>query len=322
MEMGDNISAQVHAEISLENCHSALWSSDGLNPTARYTLAGGHQAMTTVISGADYCGDRGKKEYITRAALRRIIDNMLKPEPDWDEFDYRILNSLSDEKYRALNVGLTRDSHFTTAVLLLETGYIEFDSLPSIKDGVLEFSGRVDNGATLANRDALGASLEYHPSPRPLTQGQLARTRSGTTGIRVASLRRPAGEGYHWPTDSFTKTYYNCRTPYEIDPQDAPPVQSERNARELSAEAREACRRVRYDKIGGIERTVPRITADKWRVGNNAFEVSVNVSEVLGTHGDGVYTLFLWADVGDERIQVSEYSIFHGVTPTDAYSPR
>ena len=323
LAMGDNISAQVHAEISLFNCHSSLWSSDGLNSTARYTLSGGYQAMNMVVSGTDYCGDKDEKEYITDADIERIIDGMLKPEADWDEFDYSILESLSNEQYRMINVGLTRDSHFTTAVFLLEADFIEYDKLPFIEGGILEFSGRVKNGAVLADGDALGASLEYHPPPGPLTQGQLARTFAGTSGIRVANLREPAGEGYHWTSDSSTKTYYNCRSPYEIDPQDAPPVRSRQDASELHDEGREACHRIRYDKIGGVERTVPWITADRWQVGNNTFDVTVDVSEVLSEHGGGVYTVLVWADgAGDEGILVSEYSVFHEVVPTGVYSPR
>ncbi len=321
--MGDNISAQVHAEISLFDCHSSLWSSDGLNPTARYTLSGGYQATSMVVSGTDYCGDRDEKEYITNADIKRIIDGMLKPEADWDEFDYSILESLSNDEYRVINVGLTRDSHFTTAVFLLEAEFIEYEKLPSIKGGILTFSGGVKNGAVLADEDALGASLEYHPPPGPLTQGQLARTFAGTSGTRAANLREPAGEGYHWTSDSSTKTYYNCRSPYEIDLQDAPSVQSKQEAKELYGEAREACRRIRYEKIGGVERTVPWITADRWQVGNNSFDVSVDVSEVLSEHGGGVYTVLIWAaGAGDERILASEYSIFHEVVPTDVYSPR
>ena len=322
LKMGSNISAQVHAEVSLSNCHSSLWSSDGLTPDARYTLAGGYQGTYMVVFGTDYCGDRDEKEYITRSEIERIIDGMLKPEPDWDEFDYSILESLSDGKYRMLNVGLTRDSHFTTAVFLMETDYVEYDRLPSMEGGVLTFSGRVGNGATLADKGGLGAALNYHVPPRPLTQGQLARTYSATLGDRVADLREPAGEGYRWTSDSSTKTYYKCRSPHEIDPQDAPPVRSRQEAGELHDGAREACRRVQYDKIGGVERTVPWVTADRWHVSGNTFEVAVNVSDVLDEHGNGVYSLLLWADVGNKRILVSEYSIFYGVVPTDVYSPR
>ncbi len=36
-------------------------------------------------------------------------------------------------------------------------------------------------------------------------------------------------------------------------------------------------------------------------------------------HGSGVYTVAVWARTGKERIVVSEYSIFHGVTPPSGY---
>ena len=321
--MGSNISAQVHAEISLENCHSSLWSSDGLGPTARYTLAGVYQATYIVVYGYDYCGDRGQREYITRSEIRDIIDGALKPEDDWDEFEYSILESLSDGNYRMLNIGLTRDSHFTTAVLLMESDYVWYERLPTIRDGVLTFSGGVKNGAVLADEGALGASLNYYVPPEPLTQGQLARTFSSTSGVRVADLRRPAGEGYHWRSDFYTETCYECYSPYDINPSDAPPVQSERDAVRLYEEAREACYKVRYENMGGVERTVPWITADRWLVNGNSFDVSVDVSEVLNDHGRGIYELLLWADnANGEGIQVSEYSIFHGVVPTTIYSPR
>ena len=87
-------------------------------------------------------------------------------------------------------------------------------------------------------------------------------------------------------------------------------------------EAKEACRKVRYDKIGGVERTVPWITAGKWQVSNGSFDVAVDVSEILSEHGDGVYVVLVWANAGNERVLVSEYSIFYGVVPTDVYSPR
>lgn len=277
--------------------------------------------MHIIVVGTDYCGDRDQKEYITRDRIRRIIDGMLRWIPDWDRFDFDILESLSGSDYRKLNIGLTRDSHFTSAVFLMETDYVEFSRLPSIKGGTLSFSGTVKNGVTLDDKEALGATLSYHQPPRPLAQGQLARTFSGTRGIRVASLREPAGEGYYWPSDSYTETYYDCRSPYDIDPQDAPPVQSRDEASELHDEARDACRRVQYDRVGGVERTVPWLTADKWRVADDTFDVAVDVSEVLDEHGPGIYTVLLWGDSDDGRVLVSEYSVFHRIEPTGAYSP-
>ena len=85
-------------------------------------------------------------------------------------------------------------------------------------------------------------------------------------------------------------------------------------------EARDACREVRYYKVGGVERTVPWITADRWRVADDGFDVSVDVSEVLDEYGPGIYTVTLWGERSGDDVIVSEYSIFHEIKPTGAYS--
>ena len=133
LELGDNISAQIHAEHSLRDCHASLWSTDGLTPTAKYILAGGYQAFSTVISGGHYCGDRDEKESITRATITGKIERLLK---GGDYFADQILAEFNNKHYRKLNVGLVRDSHYTTAVFLLERDYIEYEELPVLEEGV------------------------------------------------------------------------------------------------------------------------------------------------------------------------------------------
>lgn len=225
-----------------------------MTPVARYTLSGGYQGFNMVISGLDYCGDRDKGEFITRPNIRNVIDSLLK---GGDYFDEQILASFENRHYRKLNVGLVRDSHYTTAVFLMEKDFIEFDELPVFEEGLLTLSGRVRNGATLENLEDLGIGLEYHQPPNPLTTGQLARVYSGTLGIKVASIRRPAGEGMYWPDDEFTEVYYRCVTPYHESLIGAPSVESSAQASELHDNAKEECRKIQEDKIGGEERTVP-----------------------------------------------------------------
>ena len=103
LELGDNISAQIHAEHSLRDCHASLWSTDGLTPTGRYTLAGGYQGFFTVVSGGDYCGDRDEREPITRAIITGEIERLLK---GGGYFSDQILASFDNRHYRKLNVGL------------------------------------------------------------------------------------------------------------------------------------------------------------------------------------------------------------------------
>ena len=62
---------------------------------------------------------------------------------------------------------------------------------------------------------------------------------------------------------------------------------------------------------------VPWITASEWKISNNAFSVKADI----GIVPPGVYTIVVWAPLGGEREVVSEYSIFHGITPPDTYTP-
>ena len=53
------------------------------------------------------------------------------------------------------------------------------------------------------------------------------------------------------------------------------------------------------------------------------FSLVADVSELLLQHGDGVYTVLLWASLEgngkDGRHTISEYSIFHGVRTPGGY---
>ena len=65
---------------------------------------------------------------------------------------------------------------------------------------------------------------------------------------------------------------------------------------------------------------VPWVTASKWIASNDTFAVTADLTEVLNEHGDGVYTVVLWGIIDGEDVPISEYSIFHGVTPPSTYT--
>ena len=64
--------------------------------------------------------------------------------------------------------------------------------------------------------------------------------------------------------------------------------------------------------------TVPWITASEWTADGPLFSVTADLDGLLREHGDGIYTLVVWAAVGDEDVVISQHSIFHGVTPPGA----
>ena len=65
----------------------------------------------------------------------------------------------------------------------------------------------------------------------------------------------------------------------------------------------------------------PWITASEWTASGTSFAVKADIREILNRHGDGIYTVMLWGDMGRAREVISQYSIFHGVTPPDTYDP-
>ena len=159
----------------------------------------------------------------------------------------------------------------------------------------------------------LGVQIYYDPTPYGLARGQVARTYCYDSGRPAASLRWPLTGGYRWTTDTFSQTYEPCPSPYDVAV-DAPAPRSPSEAHRAWQEAYNASQSRKSQSI-----TVPWITASEWTASGTAFAVKVNISDILNRHGDGVYTVIVWGDVGGTREVISQYSIFHGVTPPDTY---
>ena len=160
----------------------------------------------------------------------------------------------------------------------------------------------------------LGVQIYYDPPPHELTVGQVARTYCYDSGRKVASLREPLTGGYFWPTDTFTTTYKPCPSPYDV-PVRAPAPRSPTEAHQAWQQAYSASQSRPTQSI-----TVPWITASEWTASGTVFSVKANISDILKRHGDGVYSLMLWGKLGGEDVVISQYSIFHGITPPDTYS--
>ena len=176
-------------------------------------------------------------------------------------------------------------------------------------------SGKTRNGARLAGSRDLGTQIYYDPPPAPLTQGQVARTYCYDNGLKVTSLRELLTDGSFWPEDRFTNTYSPCPDPADV-PADAPPARSHAEANRLWQEAYNQSRLTSERTL-----TVSWTDATKFRANGGAFDVEADIGQVLSKHGTGVYSIMVWGVVDSHDAVISEYSIFHGVTPPDTYDP-
>ncbi len=302
--LGDNAAAQLHAEDSLENCFLSHWGSNGLNPEMRYTLAGGHQSYHTFLTGLNYCitssdGYRAKSDIKTE--ILNWTENLAEDNPD-----------VLDRRNKKVNIGLAWDTYNSTFVLGFEGDYIEYDRLPNIENGILSLSGATGNGASFPNDTDLGIDVHYDPPPHPLTRGQLSRTYSRAY-LRVASLRPPLAAPGYYPEHWYSTTYRGCLHPYRLPP-DAPAPISYNESHQLTREARDAWLACPAQTL-----TVPWITASQWTASGQQFSAAADLAEVISQHGNGVYTIVVWASAAGERIPISDYSIFHGTTPPTGY---
>ena len=306
--LGDNNAAQLHAESSLEGCHSSHWGSDGLKPYMRYSLAGGYQSNGENGSGSDYCVRAADGYRALSGVKTEIRETMI----GWMNSSGHRRNVL-EKTHRKVNIGLAWDRYNLIAVQHFEGDYVEYDSLPVIDNGKLKLEGMVKNGARFGVGDTIPVQIFYDPPPHPLTPGQLSRTYCYNTGRPIAYVREPLTGGWSYPNDSLSTSYTACPDPYDV-PSDAPAPRSPDEAHrhwDLAYRASQS--------LGKMPAVMQAITASSWKVGNSGFRVIANLGSVLNKHGPGVYTVVLWGEVGGDFEVISKFSIFHNVPRPAGY---
>ena len=193
------------------------------------------------------------------------------------------------------------------------TDYVNYDRKPSISNGVLSLSGSTKNGASFNRNRDMGVQIFYDPAPYQLTRGQVARTYCYDSGRLVAGLREPLTGGWQWNEDTISTAYNPCPDPYDI-PTSAAPAGSNEESHRLWQEAYNASQSRVPQSIA-----VPWITASEWNANGTSFSLRADISGVLDMYGEGVYSLMVLGNISNERAVISQYSIFHGVTPPDTY---
>ena len=304
--LGDNIAAQLHAESAIENCFSSHWGIDGLKPYMRYSLAGGYQSNGENGHGLDYC-IKATDGYISIGNVKWDVREAMEGWMDSPGHRRNILRS----KHKRVNIGLAWNRYNFGAIQHFEGDYVEYEALPEINGRILTLSGEVKNGAKFSFVNDLGIQIYYDSPPHPLTRGQLVRTYCYDSGRLVAALRPPLTGRSYYTENSFQRSYNPCPDPYDVDP-DASTPNSHDEAHDFWQAAYDASQ-----AREGTSHVVPWITASEMKVRRSTFSVRADIGDVPA----GVYTIIVWARIGSEEEVVSEYSIFHGITPPDTYTP-
>ncbi len=299
--LDDNGAAQSHAADMRAGCTRGHWGTDGLKPYMRYTLAGGEQYSAENVFAIDYCPADADR-YAAESPVEQI-DYAMGLFMDSPGHRQNILNL----HHRKVGIGLTYRRPTIWFVQLFVGDYIEYAAKPKIESGTLSMSGSVRNGADVSG-DSLGVTVYYDPPPEPLTRGQLSRTYCYGNGERVARLRPLLETGSSYSEDEVTVevtlTSKPCPDPYDI-PADTPPPMSADAARNNWEQARDASQQVVSREV-----TFPWITADRWEIDGDTFDITADISDLINRHGSGVYTILLSGTIDGQSAPISEYSIF------------
>ena len=330
--LGDNVAAQLHAEVSLESCFLSHWGIDGLKPYMRYSLAGGHQSNAENVLGAYYCTEIPDWWYKTCAAVGDLVESagdICTRAADWwyranDSVEQEIREAMEgwmdspghrrtilNPWHKKVNLGLAWNRHRVAFVQQFEGDYVEYGRPPVIDNDRLKLAGRVENGAR-AGGD-LSIRIYYDMPPHILSRGQLLMTSCYDSGRLIAILRPPLQGNRRYTKDSVTWSYPPCLNPFRV-PYDTPAPQSPAEAKQFRVVAEAAAAVVPEQSIA-----VQAITALEWTATGERFSVTANLSQVIAEYGKGVYTVVLWGNVDGEDVVISEYSMFEGITPTETY---
>ena len=281
--LGNNTAAQSHAEDLRANCVSGHWGTDGMKPYMRYTLAGGEQYSAENVIGSDFCPS-DLDRYIEKSVPQEIEDAMngLMSSPGH-------LRNILNPHHRKVNIGVSFQHPNLWLVQLFVGDYIEYAAQPKITDGQLTLSGRAINGARI-DAGRLNVTISWDQLPRVLTRGQLHHTGCVSGGTPIAALN-PFGS-----YSSYQISGTRCADPYDVQT-NAPTANSYFDEANLPLPTR-------------FTHEVSLIATDQWHIDNDSFAIEADLSKLIEQHGDGVYTVDLWADIDGAEVRISEYSIF------------
>ena len=281
LTMGVNSSAQLHAESMMTHGYRSHWDVNGLTSQMRYTLAGGANRMMENIAGpVEAWGSGSRKEESWRELVARVHQEFMQDR------EGRV-NTL-EPWHRKVTVGFACDQANCWVVQQFESDAIIFSEAPAIRGGSLSIEGKMEPGFDLD-----GLLVWFHPHPRQLGLGQLDATyHYGAGGIPATFLRADSPPDRYYPYSLVSYHWDGGIDPYSLDPglarSGAPPLKVE----------------VAHSAA------VPWTTASRWEQDGQAFAVEADLSPIIRGHGPGVYTVQTWARWDEERVPLTNYTIF------------
>ena len=180
VRLGDNGSAQAHAEDSLRHRYVGHWTVAGLKPYMLYSQHGGGGIVGQNAAGAmslEDCAAPGivcipepPEESIASLQWGMMYDDA---HADWGHRD-----TIINPHYDTVSLGIAHSNQGTAYYQHFEYVGLEWRQPPTINDGVLTFAARPLD----ANHRIVNAVIHYDPIPQPRTPAEIHGLQPYCTG--------------------------------------------------------------------------------------------------------------------------------------------
>ena len=180
VRLGDNGSAQAHAEDALRHRYVGHWTVEGLKPYMLYQQHGGGGIVGQNAAGsmltADcaapgiVCNPEPPEESIASLQWGMMYDDA---HADWGHRD-----TIINPHYDAVSLGIAHSNQGTAYYQHFEYTGLEWRQPPALNDGVLTFDARpLDAAYRIVN-----AVIHYDPIPQPRTPAEIHGLQPYCTG--------------------------------------------------------------------------------------------------------------------------------------------
>ena len=303
VRLGASPVAQLHAEDMLEHCYISHWGTDGLKPYMRHSLAGGMDPNGENVYSRNECG-----HVDTWFIWTKDIDDTIREANGGLLASPGHRRTMLNPAYTEVNLGLAWNWTTFKAVQHFRTDSVAQADTPMLEHGRLRLQAQLRDKDAPAQGWTPILLLVHDPPPRHLYREQLAQTYcydEGTPAAAVQQARLP-GQALEFRTGAITGGH--CPDPSQARRLDGRTTFTrEHYLLHQSAKARAARQTTAAARIAVI--AVPQPLVQQGRV-----SIDADLSEVLQTHGPGVYTLHLvlaHREGSGDHVPLLQHAIFH-----------
>ena len=286
VELGESSTAQEHAEELLNLCRTSYWSSNGMKPYMRYSIAGGEGAINENVR---VIGTPELQKYWTQESIEQVIAWNQYSMVERDELNsFKHAMNILHPDHNYINVGIAWNDFCVAIVQQFENKYVEWSQKPVITlNKKFMLTGTINFNATIEQID-----IFYDTPPLPLSDQDL--------------MLSPANYGF-----GHVCTHIACSEnslPVGI-------VLPKSEASELEPDV--------LEDVLNEGSNIPLFLAQKWEVtrteDSTTFSVEEDLTELIdfvaeasNTDGKGIYTVLVWAlpEGSTTGIELTTISIF------------